>query len=156
MFLITGYAVSCWCPAQFTASHRMYANDFCRNKLEYEEICLPKHVPFTQLFPEYYLNKTVTVHNSRNNFKYLLPVELVVAVGFFVIVHHFCNCLNPKEKLGSQSESTSGRPQVGYYIVQLVTAVLWIGLAVGSTMSIKETGLGMMKVFMCNFQASNC
>ena len=49
-----GAPIACWCPAQFTASHREYANTICWVSNTYY---LPMEVPITQQFPDNFIKE---------------------------------------------------------------------------------------------------
>ena len=80
----------------------------------------------------------------------------MVAVLSFAVVHQISGALNLQQKsskLATQSGSRHRGLQIGYVLVLIVTAVLWVVLAAVSTFSIGHTLEG--NVFMCDFKVGD-
>ena len=104
----------------------------------------------------------ITIYNFRNNFKILLPIECTLAIVVFGISHLFEILLNSKHdgkdsmRSDGQSNATSSRLLPGYYVVLIITSVLWFGMAVASMFSIGQSGTepSASMAYLCDFQAS--
>ena len=153
LFVYADYEVECWAPAHFTSSHRVYTNEICRCKLEHGAGI---YLPFDHKLPdphELQARELSTIKNHRNNFKFLLPIECVVVICSWVIVHHFTRIFIAKshgDQTESQSTLTSGFQFLCYCLVLLMTTLVWVALALVSLFSTGQTE--DMAVMLCAYK----
>ena len=152
LLVYVDYEVECWVPTHFTSSHRVYTNEICRCKLERG---FGIYVPFDHKIPDPHELQareisTEKPQNHRNNFKFLLTIECVVAICSWVIVHYFTSIFIAKrhgDQTESQSTLTSGFQFLCYCLVLLMTTLVWVALALVSFFSTGQTK--DMAVMLC-------
>ena len=154
LFVPLDYEVDCWAPAHFTYSHRIYTNHICRCKLERGAGI---YVPFDEKIPDPY-QTPLTIKIHRNNFKFLLPIECVVAICSWVVIHQCTSVFIVKrygDVVASQSTLTSGFQFLCYSLVLLMTALVWVAMAWVSYFSTGQSE--DVSVILCDYKVfSNC
>ena len=121
-------------------------------------------IPITQQFPENYTKEKgpFEITNPKENFKLLIPIECVLALGSFAGVYmlslYYSGSNDGKcNKLGNQSEKTSGWLLPCYSGFHAMTCFSWIGLAIASFLSVQDSNLERSNqfAFMCDFKVNS-
>ena len=153
--------MKCWCPDHFTASHREYTNQLCRdNFLQNKTYDAPfdrrlpdslelKNQPLFNVYDELELSELVDNHWTRRTLQKIIAFELLMVFLFYILISILVSISNRGNNTHSRVLSILGHV-AGVLFFLVMSFVPYVSLAQNASLGVfpnLKSG-----IVMCDFE----